>query len=323
MEESLAGRGGERTGQNVLSGVSFGVGTWAWGDRLFWGYGSGYAQDEVRQAFEFSLEAGIRLFDTAEVYGQGQSELLLGDFIRAAREKSPQEQLLVATKFMPFPWRLSRSSLLRALRGSLRRLGLSQVDLYQIHQPLPPVNVDTWMAGLVEATQAGLTRAVGVSNYDVSRTQRSYDALIREGIHLASNQVEYSLLNRKIEKDGLLKLCQDLDITLIAYSPLAMGVLTGKYTPENPPKGVRGGRYNRRLLQRIVPLLTLMRKIGAAHSGKTPAQVALNWVICKGALPIPGAKNLAQAEQNVGALGWQLTEEEVAALDAASNAVNG
>lgn len=323
MEESLAGRGGERTGQNVLSGVSFGVGTWAWGDRLFWGYGGGYAQDEVRQAFDFSLEAGIRLFDTAEVYGQGQSELLLGDFIRAARETSPQEQVLVATKFMPYPWRLSRSSLLRALRGSLRRLGLSQVDLYQIHQPLPPVNVNTWMAALIEATQAGLTRAVGVSNYDISRTQRSYDALIREGIHLASNQVEYSLLNRKIEKDGLLKLCQGLDITLIAYSPLAMGVLTGKYTPENPPKGVRGGRYNRKLLQRIVPLLALMRKIGAAHSGKTPAQVALNWVICKGALPIPGAKNLTQAEQNVGALGWQLTEEEVAALDAASDAVNG
>lgn len=322
MEDSLGGSGGERAGQSILSGVSFGVGTWAWGDRLFWGYGSGYAQDEVRQAFDASLEAGIRLFDTAEVYGQGQSEILLGEFIRAVREQAPNEQLLVATKFMPFPWRLSRASLMRALRGSLRRLGLSQVDLYQIHQPLPPVNVETWMAGLVEAMQAGLTRAVGVSNYDVTRTQRSYDALIREGIQLASNQVEYSLLNRKIEKDGLMKLCQDLKITIIAYSPLAMGVLTGKYTAENPPKGVRGGRYNKRLLQRITPLVQLLRKTGAAHEGKTPAQVALNWVICKGALPIPGAKTLAQAEQNAGALGWRLTDEEVAALDAASEAVN-
>jgi aryl-alcohol dehydrogenase-like predicted oxidoreductase len=313
--------GSDRQGQDVLAGVSFGVGTWAWGDRLFWGYGSGYSQNEVLEAFNASLAAGIRLFDTAEVYGQGQSEKLLGEFIRMARERSPQDSILVATKFMPFPWRLRRQSLLHALRASLRRLGLERVDLYQIHQPLPPVNVETWMAAMVEASQAGLTRAVGVSNYDSNRTQRSYDALIREGIHLASNQVEYSLLNRKVEKDGLLKLCQDLGVVLMAYSPLAMGILSGKYTPENPPRGVRGGRYNRRLLQRVSPLIALLKKIGAAHAGKTPAQVALNWVICKGALPIPGAKSLEQAEQNAGALGWRLTEEEVSALDAVSEEV--
>jgi aryl-alcohol dehydrogenase-like predicted oxidoreductase len=175
---------------------------------------------------------------------------------------------------------------------------------------------------MAEAVQAGLTRSVGVSNYDRSRTQRAYDALNREGIRLTSNQVEYSLVNRKVEKEGLLKHCQELGVRLIAYSPLGMGLLSGKYTKDNPPPGVRAGRYNRRFLERLTPLLTLMKHVGSDHAGKTPAQVALNWVICKGALPIPGAKNLDQAEMNAGALGWSLTEEEVAALDKASDALS-
>jgi aryl-alcohol dehydrogenase-like predicted oxidoreductase len=222
---------------------------------------------------------------------------------------------------MPYPWRLSRRQLVRALRGSLKRLGLEQVDLYQIHQPIPPVTVETWMAALGDAVQGGLTRAVGVSNYDRRWMQRAYDALARESIPLASNQVEYSLVQRKVEKNGMLKLCQEMGVRLIAYSPLGMGLLTGKYTVDNPPSGIRGGRYSRTFLKRMEPLMTLMKRIGSDHAGKTPAQVALNWVICKGALPIPGAKNLEQAEQNAGALGWRLTEDEVAALDAASDAL--
>ncbi len=300
--------------QSVLESVDIGIGAWAWGDRLVWGYGRNYAADDVRQAFDAAIAAGIRMFDTAEVYGQGQSERLLGEFL-----KTLDHPVIIATKFMPYPWRLSRRSLIRALKGSLQRLDVVQVDLYQVHQPIPPVNPETWMAAMVEAVQSGLTREVGVSNYDRSWMQRSYTALAREGIHLASNQVEYSLVNRKVEKNGLLKQCQELGVRLIAYSPLGMGVLTGKYTPENPPSGIRGGRYNRGFLERMTPLLTLIKRIGSDHAGKTPAQVALNWLICKGALPIPGAKNLAQAEQNAGALGWRLTEEEVELLDEASD----
>ncbi len=302
--------------QSVLDGVELGVGAWAWGDRLVWGYGRGYSAEDVRQAFNASIAAGLRMFDTAEVYGQGRSEQLLGEFI-----KTVDQPLVIATKFMPYPWRLGRGSLIKALKGSLKRLGLAQVDLYQVHQPLPPVNPETWMEAMTEAAQAGLTREVGVSNYDRSWTQRCYVALAREGIHLASNQVEYSLINRKIEKNGLLKQCQEQGVRIIAYSPLGMGLLTGKYTPENPPAGIRGGRYNRRFLERITPLLTLIKRIGSDHAGKTPAQVALNWVICKGALPIPGAKNVNQAEQNAGAAGWRLTEAEVAALDEASEKI--
>jgi len=300
----------------VFEGIQIGVGTWAWGDRLVWGYGRGYHRDDVREAFTASVANGLLFFDTAESYGQGQSEKLLGEFIASAGIS-----VRVATKFMPYPWRLNQKSLLQALRGSLERLGLEQVDLYQIHFPLPPVNIETWMAALSEAMQTGLTRAVGVSNYDQNRMQRAFDALAREGIHLASNQVEYNLFNRKVEKNGLLKKCQDLGVKLIAYSPLAMGLLTGKYTTSNPPRGIRAGavNYNRSLLARMEPLMVLMKRIGSNHAGKTPAQVALNWVICKGALPIPGAKNVVQAEQNAGAVGWSLTEDEVSALDEASN----
>lgn len=300
----------------TLQDLEFGVGAWSWGDRLVWGYGRGYSAEDVRQAFEAAIAAGIRMFDTAEVYGQGKSELLLGEFIRTV-----DQPVYLATKYMPYPWRLSRRSLIAALKGSLKRLGLPQVDLYQVHQPLRPVNPETWMAAMAEAVQMGLTREVGVSNYERSWTQRAFDSLAREGIHLASNQVEYSLINRKIEKNGLLKHCQDLGVRVIAYSPLGMGLLTGKYTPQNVPSGIRGGRYNGRYLERLTPLLTPIKRIGSDHAGKTPAQVALNWVICKGALPIPGAKNLAQAEQNAGALGWRLSEEEVAALDQAADKV--
>ncbi len=306
------------SGQSVLDGQVLGVGTWAWGDRLVWGYGRGYSEADIRQAFDTSVAAGIKLFDTAEVYGQGRSEELLGEFIRSSEQK-----LIVATKFMPFPWRLSRRSLLRALRGSLKRLGVAQVDLYQIHQPLPPINVETWMAAMTEAVHAGLVREVGVSNYDQSWMQRAIDSLAREGIRLASNQVEYSLANRKVEKNGLLKKCQELGVKLIAYSPLGMGLLTGKYTVDNPPQGIRAGvyNYNRQAIVRMEPLMTLMKRIGSDHAGKTPAQVAINWVICKGALPIPGAKSLEQAEQNAGAADWRLTEEEVAALDEAADRI--
>lgn len=302
--------------RSFLAEQTFGVGTWAWGDRLIWGYGQEYQEPDLRQAFDASLAAGIRLFDTAEVYGQGRSEELLGKFLRES-----EAQIWIATKFMPYPWRLRRSSLLGALRGSLKRLGVPLVDLYQIHQPLPPINVETWMEAMADAVQAGLVREVGVSNYTISDMQRAHDALAREGIHLASNQVEYSLVNRKIERNGLLKKCHDLGVRLIAYSPLGMGLLTGKYSAENPPRGVRAGiyNYNRRKMERLEPLLKLMKRIGSDHDGKTPAQIALNWVIGKGALPIPGAKTVVQAEQNAGALGWHLSDEEMAALDAASD----
>ena len=300
----------------VLQDVELMIGTWAWGDRYIWGFGQEYGRVEITAAFQACLENCTTFFDTAEIYGQGKSEQFLGEFIR---EKP--ENIRIATKFMPYPWRLRRASLTRALKASLRRLNLARVDLYQIHQAMPPIQPETWMDAMVEALQADLVGAVGVSNYSRDWMDRSQNALARAGYRLASNQVEYSLLNRQIEKNGLLQHCIDQGITVLAYSPLAMGVLTGKYSPEKPVKGIRSAVYNPRLLGRIQPLIQLLNKIGSDHAGKTAAQVALNWVICKGAVPIAGVKTPIHALQNAGALGWRLSDEEIQRLDYVSDKV--
>ncbi len=300
---------------NPLDGLDFGLGTWQWGDRFYWSYGQGYAEADLRAAFETSRAAGVMLFDTAEVYGLGHSERFLGRFAREAGQP-----IVIATKFMPLPWRLSRGALKNSLRASLDRLGLPSVDLYQMHWPFPPVPIETWMDALADEVHDGRIRAVGVSNYNLDQTRRAYTALKQRGLPLASNQVPYSLLDRTIEKNGLLALCRELGVRVIAYSPLAQGLLTGKYSPAHPPPGLRGARYGRQVAK-IEPLINLLRQLGEQHDGKSPTQVALNWTMCKGTLPIPGAKNMAQARQNAGALGWRLTAEDVARLDAASDRI--
>jgi aryl-alcohol dehydrogenase-like predicted oxidoreductase len=303
-------------GQSGISISPLGTGTWSWGDWLMWGFGRGYQEADIAAAFNSSLQAGINFFDTAESYGRGQSETFLGRFIKTA-----SQPVVVATKFMPYPWRLRKDQLLRALKASLKRLGMPSVDLYQVHWPFPPVPVETWADGLADAIEMGLARAAGVSNYNEEQMRRAYSALARRGVRLASNQVEFHLLKRKVELNGLLHACHDLGVTLIAYSPLAQGSLTGKYTPTNPPPGMRRRRYSRATLERIQPLIRQMQTIGEAHGGKTPTQVAINWCICKGSVPIPGAKTSRQAEENAGGFGWRLEAEEVAALDRASLAL--
>jgi aryl-alcohol dehydrogenase-like predicted oxidoreductase len=285
-----------------------GVGAWAWGDTFSWGYGLSYGKEDVRAAFNASLAAGLTFFDTAEIYGFGQSESLLGDFIAESNS-----EVLVASKCFPYPWRWSPKTLKRALANSLKRLGIPQINLYQMHWPLPPVAIDHWMDAMADAVEAGLIRQVGVSNYSSQQTERAYRALERRGLHLASNQIKYNLLARQPERSGLLQLCKDLGVTVIAYSPIAQGLLTGKYSPQNPPPAPR--RVNRQRLERLQPLLQEMLRIGIAHGNKTPVQVALNWCIEKGTLPIPGAKNDCQAKENAGALGWNLSEAEIAKLD--------
>jgi aryl-alcohol dehydrogenase-like predicted oxidoreductase len=229
--------------------------------------------------------------------------------------------VVVASKFMPYPWRLGQESLRRALMGSLNRLGLVRIHLYQIHWPIPLLSSATWLDDMAELQNDGLIGAIGVSNFNLSQTEAAIDTLSRHGLKLASNQVEYHLLNRSVEKDGLLSLCLKEKIRLIAYSPLAQGLLTGKYSPENPPDGIRRSRLHSQLYT-IGPLIALLRKIGDQYGGKTPAAVALNWTIRKGTLPIPGAKTLLQITQNAGALGWKLNDAEIAQLDEASEACN-
>ena len=296
-----------------LHAVQIGLGAWQWGDRVIWGYGQTHTDKDIREAFDVSLNLGVRFVDTAEIYGSGTSERLLGKFI-----KETDQPVLVATKFFPWPWRVTKGFLPRALKGSLERLGLESVDLYQIHWPSYLMTPETMMEGMVECIKQGLTRTVGVSNFGQKRMLRAYSTLAQHGIPLASNQVHYSLLSREVEKNGTLARCKELGIRLIAYSPLEKGLLTGKYTVNNPPPGVRASQYVE-LLKKLPPVIKLLQEIGQNHGGKTVSQVSLNWLICKGALPIPGAKNPQQAESNAGGAGWHLTEDEIAALDAATD----
>ncbi len=295
-----------------LHAIEMGLGAWQWGDRVMWAYGQKYSDKEIREAFDVSLNLGVRFVDTAEIYGSGYSERLLGKFL-----KEIDQPVLVATKFFPWPWKITKGFIPRALKGSLDRLGLDSVDLYQIHWSTPTLSPETMMEGMVECVKRGMTRTVGVSNFDEKHMIRAYTTLARYGIPLASNQVQYSLLTRDVEKNGTLARCKELGIRLIAYSPLEKGLLTGKYTSENPPPGVRGSQYGD-LLKKLPPVIKLLQEIGQNHNGKTASQVSLNWLICKGTLPIPGAKNIKQAEENAGGAGWRLTEEEVARLDEAT-----
>ena len=281
-----------------------GVGTWQWGDTSFWQYGTDYNKSDAVAAFWASIRAGLTLFDTAEVYGSGVSERIVGQLVR-----STERPTVVATKYMPLPWRLTQSAVHTALQHSLDRLGMQQIDLYQVHQPISLLSNERLMDALADAVQDGKVRTVGVSNYSAEKMRRAHDALARRGVPLVSNQVQYSLLNRAPETNGVLDACRELGVTLIAYSPLAQGLLTGKYTTDNQPGGLRRftSNFRKHNVARAQAVVRLLSEIGEQHGGKTPSQVSLNWLIQRSTLPIPGAKNARQAEQNAGALGWVLT----------------
>jgi len=289
------------------------VGTWQWGSRILWGYGKEYTEADLVSVYEESLKSGVNFFDTAEIYGMGNSEEILG---RCIRESKAGISPVIATKFFPFPWRFGRNALRKALVRSLKRLGLKKVDLYQIHQP---ANSNKWIDAIADVYKEGLISAVGVSNYNIEQFKRAYDILGNQGIRLSANQMQYSLINRKHEFNGLLELCKELKVTFLAYSPIAQGVLSGKYTPQTPPRGIlRSIRYRRTKLERLQPLIEVMTEISEKNGGKTLAQIAINWVLSKGAIPIVGTKNMIQIKDNIAALDWQLSDEDVAILDDAS-----
>lgn len=306
---------GHRLAGTDLTTAPLGVGTWAWGDKRTWGMGSYDADvsvDTIRQAFEASVDAGATLFDTAEVYGSGESERIIGRLLADDPERA--SKVMLATKFMPSPWKLQvRSALLDSLRASLDRLGVASVGLYQIHGPISLRGHAALAEALAAAHQEGLVEAVGVSNYSARETRSIDGQLRRRGLRLATNQIEFSLLRRSPETGGLLATCAELGVIPLAYSPLGQGRLTGKYSVGNPPPGKRN--FSNHPMEVVDAVVAELRRVGDAHEAKTPGQVALNWLMAKGAVPIPGAKNRDQAVENAGALGWSLDSGEVAALD--------
>ncbi|EER95858.1 hypothetical protein BDA96_02G031000 [Sorghum bicolor] len=323
-DAAAAATANEEGGKVALGGsgvavTKLGVGAWSWGDTTYW---NEFQWDDrklkaAKGAFDASIDCGITFFDTAEVYGAGisgaiNSESLLGRFIKERQQKE-QVDVAIATKFAALPWRFGRGSVICALKASLDRLGVSSVELYQLHWPGIWGNED-YLDGLGDAVEQGLVKAVGVSNYSEKRLRDAYQRLKKRGIPLASNQVNYSLIYRNPEENGVKAACDELGVTLIAYSPIAQGALTGKYTPENPPKGPRGRIYTPEFLTKLQPLINRIKEIGESY-GRTSTQVVLNWLVCQGnVVPIPGAKNAEQAREFAGALGWSLTADEVEEL---------
>lgn len=303
----------------LITWPAMGCGTWAWGNKLLWGYQSSM-DGELQEVFRQCVEAGITFFDTGDSYGtgrlQGQSEKLLGQFAQAYQGKN-QDRICLATKLAPYPWRLTSGSMVKAGLASVERLQ-RPIDLVQLHWST--ANYAPWqerplLKGLVQLCRWGRAKTLGLSNFGPKRLQMAYDFCENEGIKIASLQVQYSLLSTDpVSKLGLKDLCDQMGIKLIAYSPLTLGLLTGKYSSQGPfPKGLRSLLF-RQLLPKIQPLLQTLQAIAKGRE-KTMAQVALNWCICQGTMPIPGAKNRCQVQDNLGALGWNLDAGEIAELN--------
>lgn len=308
-------------GQNGLRVPRLGIGAMVWGQpkraarwtpaQLAYGPSDGAAAEE--EALAVSLAAGVDLIDTAAMYSNGASEQRVGELSRG-------KDLLIATKFPPGMF--SRTEEFpRALEASLARLGRERVDLYQHHFPSSRVSIPALMELMADAVDAGKIRAVGVSNYSAEQMRVAHSALARRGLSLASNQVQYSLLHRSPEVNGVLDACRELGITLIAYQPLASGALTGKYTAGTRPQGLFRrfmGSFRGKGIEEAARVVALLREIGQQY-GKSPAQVALRWLIeNEHVLPIPGAKNGRQAAENAGALTFRLTLAEVDTLSQAT-----
>jgi aryl-alcohol dehydrogenase-like predicted oxidoreductase len=263
------------------------------------------------------MAAGVTLFDTAAIYSSGASERRLGELANG-------REALIATKF-PGSLFFRAENMPKELQASLKRLERSSVDLYQHHFPTNTKDIPRLMELLAEAVESGKVRAVGVSNYSAEQMRLAHAALARRGIPLASNQVEYSLLHRQPETNGVLDACRELGVTLIAYSPLAMGALTGKYSAKTKAGGFRRflPGFSNQAMHAVQPVVELLRSIGAPYN-KTPSQVALRWLVENPlVLPIPGAKNREQAISNAGTLAFRLAPEEIEAIDRATRAWRG
>jgi pyridoxine 4-dehydrogenase len=295
-----------------------GLGAWSWGDSVFWGYDR-KNDDDLRAVFDYAMAtSNVTLVDTAEIYGFGRSETLVGQF----SSQYPDDKVVIATKFAALPFRTSARDVVKACRDSLKRLGRSSIDLYQIHFPNAWSNAEYW-DGLAECVDQGLVKAVGVSNYGVEATRACHAALQKRGIPLSTNQLQLSLLYRYPLENGLLSCCQDLGIQVLSYSPLALGMLAGKYTPASPPGGPRKAIYEKLMSTGDYGnLLSIMKDVAAVRPGATLSQVAINWAIAKNTVPIPGARTLSQVQQNYQSLSWSLSPAEERALDVAASKVS-
>ncbi len=297
-----------------VSGVrlsAIGVGAWQFGSRE-WGYGESYAENEAARIVQRALDLGVNLLDTAEIYGFGRSERIVGKAIAGRRDEA-----FIATKLLPV---LPVGPVIeRRGRASARRLGIDAIDLYQIHQPNPVVPIAAQMQGMRALVSAGVVRHVGVSNFTLDRWRAAESAL---GGPVLSNQVRFSLVDRRPLSD-LVPWADANDRVVIAYSPLGQGLLSARYDAANAPKsGVRAMNplFLPENLDRAAALLSTLRDVAGRHDA-TPAQVALAWVIRRpNVVAIPGASSVEQLEHNAAAADLDLSDEEDRELTAAAEA---
>ena len=286
-----------------------GIGAWQFGSNG-WGWGSEFGPREANEIISRGMELGINLIDTAEMYGGGQSEEIVGKAITGR-----SSEVFLASKVSPH--HLFYKSLIKAANKTLKRLEVPFIDLYQIHWPMPLIPPSSTMRGMRHLQSNDKIGHIGVSNYSL-RQWIHFERIL--GGPILSNQVNYSLLNRSPEK-SLIPYAQENQRYIIAYSPLAQGLLSGKYTPRHLPRGVRlaNNLFNPDNVRRVENLIDTLRQIGKAHSA-TPAQVALAWVIHHpNVIAIPGAKSIAQIEENAAAAEIELSDSEYTTITDASN----
>jgi aryl-alcohol dehydrogenase-like predicted oxidoreductase len=299
-----------RLGRSDLSVTSVGLGIWAWGDTQFWGYGEGYHRKDLDETWRKNLELGVNFIDTAEIYGNGASETILGELL-----EDTKEELIIATKVLPT--RPSADTVRPACEASLERMGLETIDLYQVHWPPDKMPLSELMREMERLVDDGLVRYIGVSNFTTELVDEAQSYL--DHAKIVSNQIHYSLLQREPETTGVVEHHRRNHISIIAYSPLEQGILTGKYTPSNLPGGFRAEKpiFSPKNLRRVFPLLKVLWEIGEPRR-KTMAQVAMAWLLKdSNVVVIPGAKNTLQVEENIGSADFHLTFSERALIESA------
>lgn len=274
------------------------------------------SQDTKNEIIKMALDGGINWFDTAEAYGFGVSERGLANALKAAGKT--KDEVLVATKWSPF-FRTAKS-IIKTIGDRQQYLSPYAIDLHQVHHPFSFSSPEDEMDAMADLVEAGVIRSVGVSNFSAKRMRRAHEALEKRGLPLASNQVQYSLLHRNIEMNGVLDTAKELGITIIAWSPIASGVLTGKY--HKNPEILKTKPYVRRVLlkrrlEKSEPIVEVVDEIALAHQ-VTTAQIALNWLINfhgDTVVAIPGATRASHAKESAGVMNFRLSEEEMIRID--------
>ncbi len=315
MEGNVEKRSLGRTGLQVTP-IGLGVMQFSGGSGIFGMMFSNLSQETMNDIIQAALDGGINWFDTAEMYGFGRSECALSLALKASGKADGD--VIVGTKWMPLL--RTAANIRRTIHDRIRHLDGFGVDLFMVHQPWSFSSVEAEMEAMADLVEAGLIRAVGVSNFSAQRMRRAHAALARLDIPLAVNQVQYSLMHREIETNGVLQAAKELGITIVAYSPLARGLLSGKFHKDEDllsqrPRGWR--MMLQRNLERSRPLVEVLEMIAASHN-VTAAQVALNWLIHfqgETVVAIPGASKVKQAADSAGAMNFRLTQAEMDLLD--------